>query len=137
MTVNTISGRYTQDAKSGAASSTSSSSSLALDPNQFLKLLVAELQFQDPTKPMDTSQLVQQMSSMSQVEQTVQTNVQLASILGQIQIGQAGSLLGRVATSADGSQSGTIQAIRITAQGTVASLSDGSELLLGQGVKLL
>ncbi len=137
MTVNAISGTNTRDAKSGAASSTSSSSSLALDPNQFLKLLVAELQFQDPTKPMDTSQLVQQMSSMSQVEQTVQTNVQLASILGQIQIGQASMLLGRVATSADGSQSGTIQAIRITAQGTVASLSDGSELLLGQGVKLL
>lgn len=137
MTVNAISGTNTRDAKSGAASSTSSSSSLALDPNQFLKLLVAELQFQDPTKPMDTSQLVQQMSSMSQVEQTVQTNVHLASILGQIQIGQASMLLGRVATSADGSQSGTIQAIRITAQGTVASLSDGSELLLGQGVKLL
>lgn len=133
--VDAITGTSASNAASGSASL--ASSSLALDPNQFLKLLVAELQFQDPTKPMDTAQLVQQMSSMSQVEQTVQTNAQLASILGQIQIGQAASLLGRVATSADGSQSGTIQAVKVTGQGTLAALSDGSELLLAQGVTLL
>lgn len=125
---------------SGAATGTTNSgvtgTSLALDPNEFLKLLVAELQYQDPTKPMDTTELVQQMSSMSQVEQAVQTNARLTSILDQLQVGQAPALLGRTAYSADGSQSGVIQAVHLTSDGIVALLSDGSELLLTQGVIL-
>jgi len=106
----------------------------ALDANGFLKMLVAELQYQDPTKPMDSTQLVQQFSSMSEVEQATQSNVKLSSILDQLSIGQASGLIGRTVGSPDGSQSGTIEAIQITAGGAVAHLSDGTRLLLSQGV---
>ncbi|MBS0242125.1 MAG: flagellar hook assembly protein FlgD [Proteobacteria bacterium] len=117
-------------------SSSASSASASLDANSFLKLLVAELQYQDPSKPMDTTQLVQQMSSMSQVEQSVQTNSKLSSIMDQLSIGQAGSLLGRTVTSADGAISGIVTAVRTTSSGMVATLADGSELTLGQGVEI-
>ena len=62
----------------------------SLDPNTFLSLLVAELQYQDPTKPMDTAQLVQQLAVMSQVEQSTQTNAKL-SAMAAVKISEAGT----------------------------------------------
>lgn len=108
----------------------------ALDTNAFLKLLVAELQYQDPTKPMDTTQLVQQLSSMSEVEQSAQTNAKLSSILDQLALGQATSLIGHTVTSADGTQSGIIKEIRTTETGMEATLVDGSTLSLEQGITI-
>lgn len=113
-----------------------SSPSLALDPNEFLQLFVAELKNQDPTKPMDTSQLVQQMSSMSQVEQAVQTNAKLASLLDQFTIGQAAGMVGLTVTSADGSVSGVVQSVRTSSSGLVAGLADGRSLTIEPGVTI-
>lgn len=105
-----------------------------LDTNAFLRLLVAELQNQDPTKPMDSTQLVAQLSSFAQVEQATTTNVKLAAILDALSVGQAAGLIGRTIVSADGGGSGIVDAVRITAEGPVAHLSGGGEILIGQGV---
>lgn len=40
----------------------------AFDGETFLKLLVAQLKYQDPTKPADTGQLMQQTATLSMVE---------------------------------------------------------------------
>lgn len=122
-------------ASTSANASGTSKASIALDPNQFLSLLVAELKYQDPTKPMDTTQLVQQMSSLSQVEQAAQSNTKLASILDQLAVGQA-SLVGRTITSADGSSSGVVQSVRILSSGAQATLADGTTIDIGQGVTI-
>lgn len=115
-------------------STTRNQQAASLDPNQFLKLLVAELQYQDPTKPMDTTQLVQQLSSLSQVQQTAQSNTTLASILDRLSLGQASSLFGRTITAADGQSSGVVDAVRVTTDGLVAQLANGGEIAVGPGV---
>jgi flagellar basal-body rod modification protein FlgD len=120
-----------------AASATAAAKNNTLDTGAFLKLLVAELKNQDPTKPMDSTQMVQQLSSFSQVEQATATNLKLGSILDALSIGQASGLLGHVVTSADGSKAGTVEAVRISTDGPVARLSDGSEILLAQGVTVV
>ena len=107
-----------------------------LDPNQFLKLLVAELQYQDPTKPMDTNQLVQQLSTISQVEQSAQTNSKLTAILDQLSVGQGASLIGRTVTSADGATSGVVESVRLESNRIVTTLSDGQKLEIGAGVTI-
>lgn len=109
-------------------------SSGTLDTNAFLRLLVAELQNQDPTKPMDSTQLVAQLASFAQVEQATATNVKLASVLDALAIGQATGLVGRTIDAADGATSGTVAAVRITAEGLVAQLAGGGEIVVGQGV---
>jgi flagellar basal-body rod modification protein FlgD len=115
-------------------STTRNQQAASLDPNQFLKLLVAELQYQDPTKPMDTTQLVQQLSSLSQVQQTAQSNTTLASILDRLSLGQASSLVGRTITAADGQSSGVVDAVRVTTDGLVAQSANGGEIAVGPGV---
>lgn len=57
-----------------------SSSSPANIQNQFLQLMVAELQNQDPTNPADPTQFLTQLTQINSVEQLVQANQTLTSI---------------------------------------------------------
>src|SRR5579864_5936253 len=69
--------------QSGAASAAS-----ALDPmateQTFLKLLVAQLQNQDPMQPQDGTQFVAQLAQFSSVEQEVQMRQDLDTIKGSL-----------------------------------------------------
>lgn len=47
----------------------------------FLKLLTVQLQNQDPTAPTDTNQLTQEIASLSQVEQQINTNKNLEKLI--------------------------------------------------------
>ena len=57
-----------------AASNTTSASMNGLDPNDFMMLLVAEIQNQDPTKPMDPTTFMSQLVDLNQLEQVMQIN---------------------------------------------------------------
>lgn len=67
-------------ASSTTTSSTSKTATKDLDKNAFMKLLVAQLQHQDPTAPQDTNQMVQQMTSYSSLEQMQNMNTALEAI---------------------------------------------------------
>ena len=58
--------------------------------NDFLKLLMTQLQNQDPTAPMDTNTFTTQLVQFSSVEQQINTNTSLTTL---IQATQGGSLL--------------------------------------------
>src|SRR5689334_25245555 len=83
-------------------------SKTTVDYESFLKLLVAEMKNQDPTKPMESTDFIAQLATFSQVEQTVQSNTKLDQILQSTALSQAGSLIGREVTSADGKTSGVV-----------------------------
>ncbi len=51
------------------------------DFQSFLKLLTVQLQNQDPTEPLDTNQLTDQITQFSQVEQQINTNKSLQKLL--------------------------------------------------------
>lgn len=91
---------------SGAASpaSTAATPAPTVNYNQFLQLLVAELQHQDPTSPTDPTQYMSQLASFSTVEQQVQTNSTLDALLS----AQASTMIGKSVTSADGTTSGIV-----------------------------
>ena len=54
---------------------------LAGDYNSFLQLLTTQLKNQDPLAPLDATQFVSQLSQFAMVEQAVQTNKNLESLL--------------------------------------------------------
>ena len=113
---------------------TETKSKTAVDYESFLKLLVAEMKNQDPTKPMESTDFVAQLATFSQVEQTVQSNSKLDQILQSTALSQAGSLIGREITSADGKTSGIITEVKIKSGGVVAVLAGGKEVTVGNGV---
>jgi flagellar basal-body rod modification protein FlgD len=77
---------------------TTKAPSQELDKNSFLMLLVAQLKNQDPTSAQDPNQMVQQMTSYSQLEQMQNSNALLQGIQLQNQglfQAQAASLVGK------------------------------------------
>jgi flagellar basal-body rod modification protein FlgD len=76
MTVDAVSGSSTQN-----SASTQSAARLSDNFSTFLSLLTAQLQNQDPLSPMDSNQFTQQLVSYSQVEQAIQTNQNLESLI--------------------------------------------------------
>ena len=67
------------DTQSGPATAASASDNL-VNEQTFLKLLVAQLQNQDPLQPQDGSQFVAQLAQFSSLEQEVQMRTDLDSI---------------------------------------------------------
>src|SRR5262245_61071015 len=98
---------------SNAASQSDPKSKTSVDYESFLKLLVAEMKNQDPTKPMDSTDFVAQLATFSQVEQTVQSNTKLDQILQSTALSQASSVIGREITSADGKTTGVVSEVKI------------------------
>jgi flagellar basal-body rod modification protein FlgD len=71
-----------------ASAGTGSSSNNAMNQlsgnfETFLKLLTTQLQQQDPLSPMDTAQFTQQLVEYSQVEQQIDTNGNLQTLISQ------------------------------------------------------
>jgi flagellar basal-body rod modification protein FlgD len=65
----------------------------------FLKLLTTQLKNQDPTAPMDSNQFTQQLVQFSQVEQQINTNDNLKSLISQGQNTQGAYAVGYLGKS--------------------------------------
>ncbi|UVK50831.1 flagellar hook assembly protein FlgD [Mesorhizobium sp. AR02] len=120
----------------GANSTTTSTSKTAVDYQSFLKLLIAEMKNQDPTKPMDSTQYVAQLATFSQVEQSVQTNTKLDQIMQSSALSQADAIIGRSITSADGKTTGIVASVTLASSGLIAVLQDGTQVPVGAGVSI-
>lgn len=62
----------------------SGSSALASDFETFLRLLTTQLQNQDPSKPLDSTEFVAQLASFSAVEQQINTNTKLDELISRV-----------------------------------------------------
>lgn len=96
MAVNTVGAGTTTG---GATDSGSSSLLNGVNFDTFLTLLVAQLKYQDPLNPTDSTQFTGQLAQFSQVEQQINSNNYLSELLKQRDYGQqtlATSYLGKV-----------------------------------------
>lgn len=96
--VNALNGYSYNNNNSG--SSSAAGQQLSADMNTFLKLLTTQLQYQDPLDPMDTAEFTNQLVQYSSVEQSIQMNSKLESLLSMnmANLGaQAVSYIGKVA----------------------------------------
>jgi flagellar basal-body rod modification protein FlgD len=105
--------------------STTGNSSGTLDKDGFLKLFVAQLQHQDPSSPMDTTQSMEQMASFSMVEQITNMASQNTQIANRLATANAVGLIGRTVTYTDTSgkaQTGKVESVATSKDG-VSSLT--------------
>ncbi|MEI2734131.1 MAG: flagellar hook assembly protein FlgD [Rhodoblastus sp.] len=108
----------------------------SLGYGDFLHLLMAQMQHQDPTNPTDSTQWVSQLATFSSVEQAVQANAKLDQILQNTALANAEALIGRSVSSSDGSVSGVVVAVSIGKDGLVAALDNGAELPITSDVTI-
>ncbi|MGY1630987.1 flagellar hook capping FlgD N-terminal domain-containing protein [Geodermatophilus sp. SYSU D01186] len=109
------------DAISGVAAAYPPPTSTVDRPDQlgkdtFLQLLVAQLRYQDPSNPADSSQMMSQTATFSQVEKLEQMVEQNASLLALQRSSSAGALVGRTVTYTDttgASVSGVVTSVRL------------------------
>lgn len=64
-----------------ASGASAAEARLSQNLDDFLKLLTTQLTNQDPTQPMETNQFTQQIAQLSQVEQGINTNKNLESLI--------------------------------------------------------
>lgn len=122
-----------------STSSTTSTSHNTVDYNTFLQLLIAEMKNQDPTNPMDTSQYMSQFAQLSSVEQAMQTNTKLDSLLSSQALSQADGLIGKNVSFTDSTGAtftGKVASISINSSGSVATLDDGTKVAVGPGLTI-
>lgn len=87
---------------SGSSSSTAGAfASMASNENNFLTLLTTQLKHQDPSSPMDSQNMASQIAQFTAVEQQVQTNANLNTLISlneSSQLTQNKTLVGQTAT---------------------------------------
>lgn len=118
-------------AQFGGPSSASQANSM--DKDTFLQLLVAQLRYQDPMNPTDSTQFLAQSAQFTALEKMEAVAEQTAqAVAAQMAFG-ASSLVGRSVTytAADGgSVTGSVDAVRFTADGPMLDV-EGTDVALG------
>src|SRR3954471_9699942 len=102
------------------------SAAQTLGKDDFLKLLVGQLQHQDPLAPSDTQQWIGQMAAFSQLEQVSNTAETTQKIVDTLNVNGTLSLIGHNVTYLDeagASHDGVVQTVDMT--GGKASLTVG------------
>lgn len=121
---------------SSTTGTTSVAKSSMADYQTFLKLLVTQMQNQDPTEPMDNTEYMAQLASFSNVEQNVQINNKLDELLKYSQLSQGADLIGKTVTSLDGETSGVVQQVMLVDDKVVAMLEDGTAMYIDSNVAI-
>jgi flagellar basal-body rod modification protein FlgD len=81
------------NASTAQATAANAGPALAGNFNDFLKLLTTQLQHQDPTSPLDPNQFTQELVQFASVEQQINTNTSLSTMISLQQTQQAASAL--------------------------------------------
>lgn len=148
-TNNNVANTNTTGSDSGSTNSATKTSTGApnSDYNTFIKLLVAQMKNQDPTKPMDSTEFVSQLASFSSVEQAMQTNTKLETTNAKLDdilingpISQAEGYVGKYIKFDNGkgkTVEGTVQSVSIYTDGLTARLDNGQDVIIGPGVTIM
>ncbi|GHV09738.1 basal-body rod modification protein FlgD [Campylobacterota bacterium] len=85
----------------------------ALSKDDFLKLMMVQLQYQDPTSPMDTDKMLAQTSDMAVIESQANIQAAMENMVTQFQVTSAYQLVSSVGKLADTG----LNAVQFTNQG--------------------
>lgn len=95
------------------ASTTATTQSANINMQDFLKILLTQLTYQDPLKPMDNKEFMAQLAQFTTLGQTQELNTKVDALLATQASMQALGLIGRsVEVTTDGlSQTGTVSSL--------------------------
>jgi flagellar basal-body rod modification protein FlgD len=129
-------GSLTAIASTTSGGASAESAKADVDYNSFLKLLIASMKNQDPTKPNDPAETLSQLASFSSVEQGIKLNEKLDSLLAVSSVGQAAGLIGKNVESLDGKIGGIAKSVEMSGSGLVVILASGKRLAISDGIRV-
>ena len=118
---------------SSAAPTTATSTDAfsSLSSGDFLKVMLSELQNQDPFQPQDSGQLVQEMSDLRNIESQLSMQSTMQSMVLQGQLSSAGGMINKYVTGTDASSNavaGTVTGITVANNIVSLNLDSGQSL---------
>ena len=118
---------------SAASGTTSATSNSTLTLQDFMQVLMTQLTYQDPLKPMDNQQFMAQIAQFTALEQTQQMNSNLQTLVSNQATQQSVGLIGHVVniTSSSGPLSGTVASIDLSGSSPQLSITTSTGTLTG------
>ena len=106
-----------------------------LNTDDFIKMMVTQLQNQDPMEPSKSQDLLAQMSQIGQLQSASDLQTALKGMVLQNQIGSASSLIGKNVEGLDDSNNtirGVVNSVKVQSDGVSLELDNGQTLGLGR-----
>lgn len=101
----------------------------SIDQEDFIKLFLAQLQFQDPLEPVDNREFLAQLAQFTSLEQSRQTSENTNELLAMNATSQALALIGR-GVDVQGQAiplTGSVTAVQFTENGPTLSVTDANK----------
>lgn len=109
------------------AASVSKAQSMGME--DFLKVLLTQLVYQDPLKPMDNQEFMAQMAQFTSLEQTQQMNEKLGTLISNQAALQSVGLIGRtvdVRTTSGATLTGLVSSLSLAGDSPAMSITTAS-----------
>ncbi len=112
----------------GNVTSTAGSQVNNLNMQDFLKVLLTQLTYQDPLKPMDNQQFMAQVAQFTALGQTQQMNSNIETLVSNQASLQSVGLIGRTVdiTTSSGTVTGTVSALSLSGTSPQLTINVGT-----------
>ncbi len=110
-----------------------------LNSEDFIRVLLTELSNQDPFDPQDSAALLEQLSSLRNIESQLSLQEQLGDLVLQNQVSAAGGLIGKLVAGLDGSSNqveGVVTSVRVQDGVAVLELDSGKALAMDRVTRI-
>ena len=103
-----------------------------MNQEDFLKILLTQLTYQDPMKPMDNQEFMAQMAQFTSLEQTQQLNDKISTLISNQAALQSVGLIGRTVdiSSASGAVTGTVVSLSLSGESPLITLRTAAGVTL-------
>lgn len=118
-------------ATAGTRAPSSASGFGDIDSGQFMKILLSEMTNQDPFKPQDSGALLEQLSSLRNIESQLSLQKQLENLVLQNGLSSAAGMIGKEIEGLDAANdkvSGVVTSVRVENGKAILELSSGKSL---------
>ena len=119
------------------APTSNAQSAFGLEFQSLLRIILTQLTYQDPLKPLDNTEFVSQLAQFSQLQQTQSLNDQMTSLLSAQAAMQATTLLGRTIDvgTPSGTLTGKVETVSFASgQPTVTIKTEGGQAFSGLSI---
>jgi flagellar basal-body rod modification protein FlgD len=115
--------------------STTNKNAFNLKAEDFIKMMITQLQNQDPTAPAKNEELLAQMSQIGQLQSTTTLTDSIKTMVLQNQIGASSNLIGKNIEGLDDQDKpvkGIVNSVRVVDNNVMLELDNGNRLQLGR-----